>query len=63
MRQREEEKNKMPHLSNLNEDPALTNKLLHMFKPGKMYLMGFGNKNKQQYVGFLILFKKFLDGP
>ncbi len=26
-------------------------------------LMGFGNKNKQKYVGFFILFKRFLDGP
>ena len=26
------------------------------------YLMGFGNKNKQQYVGLLVLSKKFLDG-
>ena len=31
---KEEEKARMPHFSNLNEDPALTNKLVHMIKPG-----------------------------
>ena len=31
---KEEQKARMPHFSNLNEDPALTNKLVHMIKPG-----------------------------
>ncbi len=31
---KEEERTRTPHLSNLNEDPALTNKLVHLIKPG-----------------------------
>ena len=41
--------------SNLGQDPVNRTQVC--------YLMGFGNKNKQQYVGFLILSKDFLDGP
>ena len=34
----EEEEKKIPHLSNLNEDPALCGKLLHMIRKGKSVL-------------------------
>lgn len=37
-KQQEEEERNMPHLSNLNEDPALVGKLKHMLKPGKSNL-------------------------
>ena len=31
----EEEEKRTPHLSNLNEDPALSGKLLHMIQKGR----------------------------
>ena len=34
----EEEEKRTPHLSNLNEDPALSGKLLHMIKKGRSVL-------------------------
>ena len=39
--EKEAEKAKMPHFSNLNEDPALTNKLIHMIKPGNFLISCF----------------------
>ena len=42
----EEEEKRTPHLSNLNEDPALCGKLLHMIRKGKS-LLG-NNKDASQ---------------
>ena len=39
--EKEAEKAKMPHFSNLNEDPGLTNKLVHMIKPGNFLISCF----------------------
>ena len=33
-KKQEEEEKKMPHFSNLNEDPALMGKLVHLCRPG-----------------------------
>ncbi len=41
----------------------LFSSLCNIIGSARLYLMGFENKNKQQYVGFLILLKDFLDGP
>ncbi len=49
--------------SNLGSTVALRMLWVKSFSHFSINLMGFGNRNKQQYVGFLILSKDFLDGP
>ena len=35
-KKQEEEEKKMPHFTNLNEDPALAGKLVHLCHPGSL---------------------------